>query len=129
LDVAELFYLEKASIDEAFLDLTAPVRENILSRYPKLSVVPTDAPDGLDTELPPPPQVNWDGLGNVIPINPPEEFTEGENSLDASAILQKNATTTWHDVALSIGAEFMEVLRTDVRNQLGYTMSAVGILL
>lgn len=32
---------------------------------------------------------------------------------------------TWHDVALSIAAELMDKIRGDVREQLGYTTSAV----
>jgi DNA polymerase eta len=38
-------------------------------------------------------------------------------------------TCTWHDVALSIAAEFMDKIRAQVRIQLGYTTSAVGFSL
>lgn len=47
---------EKASIDEAFLDLTPMVIERLLAAHPYLSKVPEDAPNGLDSPLPPPPQ-------------------------------------------------------------------------
>lgn len=63
---------EKASIDEAFIDFTIPVREKILERFPHLATVPADAVNGIDTPLPPPPPViNWEGLGNLIPVHPP----------------------------------------------------------
>ena len=66
-----LVLIEKASIDEAFIDFTHPVREEILKRYPYLATVPADAPNGKDTPLPPAPSINWKDLGTVIPINPP----------------------------------------------------------
>lgn len=69
---ADLFSLvEKASIDEAFIDFTKPVREILLQRYPYLAQLPEDALDDLDTPLPPPPFISWHGLGSLIPINLP----------------------------------------------------------
>lgn len=62
---------EKASIDEAFLDFTRPVRDEILKRYPYLAEVPINAPKGKDTPLPPPPPISWKGLGTIVPVNPP----------------------------------------------------------
>lgn len=43
------------------------MREILLQRYPYLAQVP---PDGIDTPLPPPPPIIWDGLGNLIPVKP-----------------------------------------------------------
>jgi DNA polymerase eta len=122
---------EKASIDEAFIDFTRPVRAELLARYPYLGEVPEDAPNGLDTVLPPPPPISWEGRGILIPITPPPEDqagpphgtgtnTEAEEGDD-------DAQQTWHDVALSIAAEFMHKIRAEVRIQLGYTTSAVSI--
>ncbi|KAF8623698.1 hypothetical protein AX17_007396 [Amanita inopinata Kibby_2008] len=62
--------IEKASIDEAFIDFTRPVRRLILERFPHIATVPPDAPHGIDTVLPPPPPVSWDDLGCVILIDP-----------------------------------------------------------
>ncbi|KAJ8520184.1 hypothetical protein ONZ45_g2994 [Pleurotus djamor] len=104
--------IEKASIDEAFFDLTRPVRDAILQRYPHLSSVPFSGPD---TPLPPPPPISWDALGHLIPINPTpssdtcEEVGEGSNK-----IFDEEPPPTWHDVALSIGAELM--FKTILRN-------------
>ena len=129
---------EKASIDEAFLDLTQPVREEILRRYPYLAEVPPNAPMGKDTPLPPPPSVQWDSLGTLIPINPPPEKPESisadedaENKSDDEVdddIEEEEEQATWHDVALSIAAEFMGKIRHDIFHTLGYSTSAVRLL-
>ncbi|KAJ7746651.1 hypothetical protein B0H16DRAFT_943492 [Mycena metata] len=103
--------IEKASIDEAFMDLTRPVRQILLERYPYLAQVPDDAPLGLDTALPPPPQVSWNGLGTLVPIDPSVEE-------------EVEIPSTWHDVALSIAAECMEKVRQQISAKLNYTTSA-----
>jgi DNA polymerase eta len=132
--------IEKASIDEAFIDFTKPVREIILQRYPHLAQVPADAPDGIDTPVPMPPQVSWEGLGDLIPINPPlseekdniEEVDEsGSDNIEAPLAKEgprefMEPPLTWHDVALSIGAKLMGSAREQVRVKLGYSTSAVG---
>ncbi|KAF8072017.1 DNA polymerase eta [Lyophyllum atratum] len=123
--------IEKASIDEAFFDFTKLVREIILERYPYLAQVPSDAPNGVDTPLPPPPPILWDDVGYVIPVNPAppeEEQAEGasanqEVSLPAE-VQEEDPPTTWHDVALSIGAEIIGKARKHVLEELGYSTSA-----
>lgn len=40
-----------------------------MERFPYLANVPPDAPNGIDTLLPPPPPILWGNLGYVIPIN------------------------------------------------------------
>lgn len=136
---------EKASIDEAFIDFTKPVRDEIIRRYPYLAEVPPDAPLGKDTPLPTPPSISWDELGTLIPINPPppEDNTEEENAPTDNGITPPTSNevsamediqpdrpveeTTWHDVALSIAAELMGKIRHDIHVKLGYTTSAVCI--
>lgn len=68
--------IEKASIDESFLDLTLPVRERLLAAYPALATPPPSNNNNLDTPLPPPSafgitrdDIKWDELGNVVPIS------------------------------------------------------------
>ncbi|KAI0806104.1 hypothetical protein BC629DRAFT_1732729 [Irpex lacteus] len=78
--------VEKASIDEAFIDFTHPVREEILKRYPYLATVPPDAPDGKDSPLPPPPPTSWDKLSTVIPINPPPPEPKVEDAAEEEQI-------------------------------------------
>lgn len=124
---------EKASIDEAFIDFTRPVRLTILERYPYLAQVPSDAPDGIDSPLPPPPPVSWADLGAVVPItlaseaseNNGESSTNVDGSTNEGEVGEGDGFTTWHDVALSIAAEMMEKIRDEVRTKLGYTTSAV----
>lgn len=121
---------EKASIDEAFIDFTWPVREKILERYPYLNQVPPDAPNGIDTPLPPPPPISWEGRGTLVPINPnivPPEGT-AEDDCEGDGHEEDDEMTTWHDLALSIAAELMDKIRADVRDTLGYTTSAVSAI-
>ncbi|KAF8519293.1 hypothetical protein JB92DRAFT_2711024 [Gautieria morchelliformis] len=64
--------VERASIDEAFIDFTEPVRRQILAHFPNLATPP---PEGLDIPLPPPPREGgqggniWSGLGTLVPIS------------------------------------------------------------
>ncbi|RDB26370.1 N-acetyltransferase eso1 [Hypsizygus marmoreus] len=121
--------IEKASIDEAFFDFTKPVRKIMLERYPYLAQVPADARNGVDTPLPPPPPIQWDGLGHVIPINPPPPDEIKEEHTTASPVPEKleedeDPPATWHDVALLIAAELMDKAREQVRVTLGYSTSA-----
>lgn len=111
---------EKASIDEAFIDFTRPVREVLLERFPDLAQVPSGAPQGVDSPLPPPPPIDWNKLGELVPLHPAEENDSGEVQPT-----DDDVACTWHDVALSIAAELMTKIREDVHEQLGYTMSAV----
>ncbi|KAF7773411.1 hypothetical protein Agabi119p4_5578 [Agaricus bisporus var. burnettii] len=143
--------IERASIDEAFFDYTKTVKGILLQRYPYLAHVPKDAEHGIDTPLPPPPQLKWAelGTGHVVPLHrpPSEEENEAEsktisdsgisngdeteNSGETSDTAAKGTefdekeqfTTTWHDVALSIAAELMGEARAQVR-EMGYTTSA-----
>lgn len=136
---------EKASIDEAYLDFTVPVRDLILERNPHLATVPPDAPLGLDTPLPNPPDIDWEPLGNVVPVLTEEDqarldgIDAGEASKEAgegkaekvqaptsSQVIARPADpiNAWSDYALSIGAELMQTCRRGVLQQLGYTCSA-----
>ncbi|KAI9454558.1 DNA/RNA polymerase [Lactarius psammicola] len=114
--------IEKASIDEAFIDFTHPVRAELLARYPYLSQVPPDAPHGLDTALPPPPRISLADHGILIPVDPPPGDTDSTPTIGKD--VEEDEPRTWHDVALSIAAELMDKIRADVRTQLGYTTSA-----
>ncbi|KAG8900523.1 DNA-directed DNA polymerase eta rad30 [Tulasnella sp. 403] len=127
--------VEKASIDEAFFDFTIPVKQTILQRYPYLAQAPEDSPLGMDTPLPPPPPIDWDGKGNLVPTvatdtpSPTLGDASNPNEPQASEAVhpeneQVTHTPTWHDVALSIASEFMMVSRTEIKHRLGYTTSA-----
>lgn len=109
--------IEKASIDEAFIDFTRPVREKLLEKYPYLAEAPTDAPDGIDSPLPPPPPIKWDDLGTALLPERTDDAGEKYN-------IEVDGSATWHDVALSIAAELMQNIREDIHSKLGYTTSA-----
>ena len=140
---------EKASIDEAYLDFSQPVRDLIIARNPHLASVPAGSALGLDTPLPPPPPIDWERLGNIVPVLSEQEQqaaqaenkkeVEAENGEDSesdkgatsppppsSQIIEqpKDQINAWSDYALSIAAELMQKCRSDVLQQLGYTCSA-----
>ena len=103
-----------------------------MARYPYLADVPPDAPDGLDTALPPAPEISWEGRGNLIPIDPPsDDQAVGPPHATVTNLEvadgEEGTPRTWHDVALSIAAELMDKIRAEVRMQLGYTTSAVSL--
>jgi len=107
--------IEKASIDEAFLDFSIPVRDILCSRYGLPT--PEDLQESsseisLDDPLPQPPRLDWDKLlepsqTNIVPLDPDSDHSD-----------------TWTDIALLIGAELMAHCRQEVFDQLGYTCSA-----
>ncbi|KAG1851605.1 hypothetical protein DFJ58DRAFT_716673 [Suillus subalutaceus] len=86
--------VEKASIDEAFIDFTRPVREQLLERYSYLAQVPADAPNGIDSPLPPPPLIKWDDLGTVL-------LPEGTDSAGEQSNIEVDGDATWHDLCAS----------------------------
>ena len=51
-----------------------------------------------------------------------------EFEVDEEGVAESDDSTTWHDVALSIAAELMLRIREEIRAKLGYTTSAVGVL-
>ncbi|WRT68367.1 uncharacterized protein IL334_005343 [Kwoniella shivajii] len=124
--------IEKASIDEAFLDLTPMVIDKLLLLHPYLSIIPDDAPEGIDSTLPPPPPINWSKAGNVFPINgmidaASQEEGDDQRSEDGDGEIEerrRDCRDTWEDWALCIGAEIMKDTRDEVFRQLHYTCSA-----
>lgn len=96
----------------------------LLERFPYLAKVPPDAPQGVDSPLPLPSSIDWNKLGELIPIHSSEGDDGGETLL-----AKDDVTCTWHDVALSIAAELMAKIRDDIHENLGYTMSAVRFAL
>lgn len=99
--------VEKASIDEVFLDLSAQIHGVLLERYPELKYAPYDDPT---EHLPVPPStaLNWqaDGL-----IDLDEDQTEDDDP-------------DWDDVVMNIGSEIVRGVRQTIRERLKYTCSA-----
>lgn len=98
---------ERSSIDEAFIDFTRPVRSLLLERYADLlGTVPAE---GLDSPLPPPPSnFRWETGTTIVPLR-------------KDLVIE---TTTWHDIALNLGAELLAATRSSIMNDLGYGTSA-----
>ena len=118
---------EKASIDEAFLDLSLMVNGRLLTRFPYLQTLPDGAPNGLDTALPVPPPVNWAGAGNVFPVNGEQSKQEKEeDDGDGRESPDNESGPRWEDWALCLGAGLMAELRAEVYDKLHYTCSAVS---
>ncbi|CDZ97941.1 DNA polymerase iota/DNA damage inducible protein [Phaffia rhodozyma] len=113
--------VEKASIDEAFLDLTVPIRTVLLEKYPFLCAVPPDSPLGLDTPLPPAPTLKWkERPWGIVPVQ-----TElGKDASDAETHSEAEADKSWADVALWEGGEMLDRMRETIELELGYTTSA-----
>lgn len=119
--------VEKASIDEAFLDLTTQVVERLLALHPFLASVPDDAPDGLDSPLPPAPPIDLSKAGNVFPIGDADDaggHEEEDGDGPRSSQDGPAAGPGWEDWALCMGAEIMSELRAEVFKRLHYTCSA-----
>ncbi|OAA38704.1 sister chromatid cohesion protein Eso1 [Beauveria brongniartii RCEF 3172] len=99
--------VEKASVDEVFLDLSAQVHSILLDRFPYLRQPP---PYNDPTERLPLPSVSaldWqaDALVDL------DEEREGQDP-------------DWDDVAILVGSEIVRGLRSEIRARLRYTCSA-----
>ncbi|UNI24423.1 DNA-directed DNA polymerase [Purpureocillium takamizusanense] len=103
----DLQKVEKASIDEVFLDLSAHVHSILLERFPELSNPPPyDDPTEV---LPPPPVCALDWQADALVDLDEEEETQDPD---------------WDDVAILVGSEIVRGVRAEVRKRLGYTCSA-----
>ena len=99
--------VEKASIDEVFLDLSAQIHGILLERYPELAIAPYDDPT---ENLPRPPStaLNW----------------EADAMIDLDANETEDDDPDWDDVVMNIGSEIVRGVRQTIREQLKYTCSA-----
>jgi DNA polymerase eta len=101
--------LEKAGIDEVFVDMSPLIYRLLLQRYPELRQNSQD--DNRDAELPPPPTtaIPWDARDSLIELDKHEREEDDPD---------------WDDVVMQIAAEIVRSVRTAVWNQLHYTCSA-----
>lgn len=99
--------VEKASIDEVFLDLSAQIHDVLLKRYPELRHAPYD---DLTEFLPLPPTtaLDWEADG-LIDLD--DDQTEDEDP-------------DWDDVVMNIGSEIVRGVRKVIKERLNYTCSA-----
>jgi DNA polymerase eta len=113
LKILEIFrshcdHIEKASIDESFLDMSTLVKTKLLTRYSELALPPPY--NDTSYPLPPAPAVTFsDDLGAVVPLS--EGHSEEEQP-------------DWDDVVMMLAAEMIRDVRREVEDRLGYTCSA-----
>lgn len=100
--------VEKASVDEVFLDLSSQIHSILLERYPEIGgPAPYDDPTEY---LPRPPTtaLDWN--------------TDALVDLDASET--EDDDPDWDDIAILLGSEIVRSVRAAIRQRLKYTCSA-----
>lgn len=105
---ADLQKVEKASVDEVFLDLSSQVHSIMMERYPELSF-PAPYDDITETlPLPPSSALDWhaDGL-----IDLDQDETEEDDP-------------DWDDIAILLASEIVRDVRAAIYEKLKYTCSA-----
>jgi DNA polymerase eta len=104
---ANLQKVEKAGIDEVFLDLSAQVHAILLERYPELTgPAPYDDP----TEhllMPPSTALNW----------------KADALVDLDIEETEEDDPDWDDIAILVGSEIVRTVRSAIREKLKYTCS------
>ncbi|MCJ1276667.1 DNA-directed DNA polymerase eta rad30 [Puttea exsequens] len=108
LPPAPIQRVEKASVDEVFLDLSAQVHSVLLERYPEISGPP---PYDDPTELlsrPPTTVLDWN--------------TDALVDLDSAET--EDDDPDWDDIAILLGSEIIRSVRATIREELKYTCSA-----
>ncbi|GIZ45212.1 hypothetical protein CKM354_000839200 [Cercospora kikuchii] len=100
--------VEKASIDEVFLDLSAQVHGILLERYPELKGPPPY--DDPSEPLPKPPTTVLDWKADAL-VDLDEKHTEEDDP-------------DWDDIVMLVASEIVRDVRAAVFKELKYTMSA-----
>lgn len=100
--------VEKASIDEVFLDLSAQVHEVLLERYPVLREGPGDGDQNAYLPLPPRVQLDW----------------KADALIDLDSPTQEERMHDWDDITTLLGSEIVRHVRAQIYEKLHYTCSA-----
>ena len=108
LPAAPIQRVEKASVDEVFLDLSAQIHSILLERYPELKgPAPYDDPTEC---LPRPPTTALDWNTDAL-VDLDNDETEDDDP-------------DWDDIAMLVGSEIVRSVRAAIRERLKYTCSA-----
>ena len=100
--------VEKASVDEFFLDLSAQIHSILLHRYPEISgPAPYDDPTEF---LPRPPTTALDWKTDAL--------------VDLDTTETEDDDPDWDDIAMCIGSEIVRSVRAAIGERLKYTCSA-----
>lgn len=102
--------LEKAGIDEGFLDLSGQVHSILLERYPELALPAPDDDPNEKLPLPRPEIAALDWKGDALEDLNLEGFENGD--------------VDWDDITISIGSEVVRGIREAIRERLKYSCSA-----
>ena len=100
--------VEKASIDEVFLDLSAQVHSLLLQRFPELARPPPYDDPTEHLPLPSVSALDW----------------QADALVDLDASQEETDDPDWDDVAMLIGSEIVRGIRATIREKLKYTCSA-----
>ncbi|KAI0400079.1 sister chromatid cohesion protein Eso1 [Xylaria palmicola] len=100
--------IEKASIDEVFIDLSSQIHSILLQRFPELTGPPPY--DDPTEKLPLPPITALDWQADVL--------------VDLDDAAAEVDDPDWDDVAILIGSEIVRDIRAEIRRTLHYTCSA-----
>jgi len=108
LPAAPIQKVEKASVDEVFLDLSAQVHSILLERFPELHGPPPY--DDPTEKLPAPPTTALDWNADALVDLDPDQTEDDDPD--------------WDDIAILIGSEIVRNVRAAIRDRLKYTCSA-----
>ena len=100
--------VEKASIDEVFLDLSAQIHSILLERYPELAGPPPY--DDPSENLPQPPSTVLDWQADAL--------------VDLDSSQTEDDDPDWDDIVMLIGSEIVRDVREAIRDKVKYTCSA-----
>lgn len=102
--------LEKAGVDEAFIDLSPLLFGVLLQRHPELRA-PLHAADDRTAMLPPPPTtaLEWNPEDCLVDLD------DNETEVD---------DPDWDDIVMLTGSEIVRSVRNAIYERLGYTCSA-----
>lgn len=97
--------IERAGIDETYVDLSSPVHEILLQRYPELAQ--DDLPPDARLPLPPTSVLDWE-----------------DSAVEQASDDTYSPELDWDDICLHIGSQIVRSIRTVIFEQLHYTCSA-----
>ncbi|KAL2020508.1 hypothetical protein VTK56DRAFT_8393 [Thermocarpiscus australiensis] len=100
--------VEKASIDEVFLDLSAHVHAVLLERFPELAIPPSKGDPSEQLPMPSISALDWQADALVDLDDEHAQFDDPD----------------WDDVALLVASEIVRNVRAAIRDKLRYTCSA-----